>query len=279
MALPVVNLDARPRSSFISQILYLNLRGRGTQILPLLIFTNYTALLNLDEANFRIQRDPVIERAESLILFVHLNIVYIIAIMQWFRSFKTPLRPSKDHVDKEEANYSAAQLRTLLKGVLKGCEYDIRKEFAEYLADPSRFVPAYSKFSRREQILGIVETVGLNLLFARLPSREWSKIDSRVPGSWDLPSQVLGWIAVFISMWVMVGDGRRQGMSFKVGRIAREIRRDCLRVACSETRCEECESEVRERLQWWVVEVLREAEEAELLEAGSFEDGRKSLLE
>ena len=270
MAPPVVKLDAEPGASKFSKVIYFFIVGiRRYWWLPL-IFCNYNAFLNT-EASFQIQRDPVFERKDSLTIFAAMNIVYIVAAMYSFCRWHPPLLPPKDHLEKEKANYSSA-LAAQLRPLLKGRKYDIRMEFAEYLANPTRFTPsldfpAYSRFSRRQQAYGIFEAVVLNMAAARFPFREWSKINNRIPASWDLPCQVVAWGILFGWEVIMLREAMWLGLSVKLGPFAREIRRAVLRVDHAELGIEQAcvEKEAKERLQWLIVELLSDAEDAEAL--------------
>lgn len=65
----------------------------------------------------------------------------------------------------------------------------------------------------------------------RLPLREWSRIDDKLPADWDFFFQVLGlaievtWVA-----WFMARNALLHGWEVKMGGIARRIRRECLRL-------------------------------------------------
>jgi len=176
MTPPIPELSAGPEWSSILRTLYLFLRLTPQLFFLLIIFSNISPGSDLfsNGINFHFQRDPVIEREPCLSLFIFLNILYIATIIRGYRSVRSSLGPLSNDEEKNANSTMVAKLRALLKGR----HYDVRREFASYLANPFDAFPSPSRFSRREQAWSISMMVVLNLMIARLPFREWSKIDS-----------------------------------------------------------------------------------------------------
>ncbi|KAN0120145.1 hypothetical protein V8E51_002353 [Hyaloscypha variabilis] len=260
MTLPIPKLSAGPWRSCILRIIYLFLRLTPQLFFLLIIFSNISPGSDLfsNGVNFHFQRDPVIERGPCLSQFIYLDILYIAAIIRGYRSVRSLFSPLSND---EEKNFDSSMV-SKLRALLKGRHYDVRREFADYLANPFHAFPSPSRFSRREQAWSISMIFVLNLMIARLPFREWSKIDNDFPESWDDFFRWIGLAVVAGWVYVIIINGYWEGMSVKVGRMTRQIRRDCLRVGCLKMSAENaCEArEAKERLDWWVGEILWDAE-------------------
>jgi hypothetical protein len=220
----------------------------------LTIFSNILSPEVFD--GFHFQRDPVIERGDCLFVFMYLNFWLIISITWGYRKVVFSPPSAFDEEKSVELNM-VTEIRTRLKGQKPATSATPTKamahitEFAEYVADP---YCSYSSFSRREQVYNMSIYLVLNLIFARLPFREWSKIDDAFPERLDGLFQVLG-VLVMVGWggWFMLISALWEGWSMKMGGIARRIRRECLRGANGG-------EEARERLNWWIGEILKESD-------------------
>lgn len=77
--------------------------------------------------------------------------------------------PFDDDEEKSPESSMATELQALLQS--GGRPRDSRREFAEYIADPSRSFPSFPRFARRKQGYGFSVLVVLNLVFCALAAQ------------------------------------------------------------------------------------------------------------
>jgi hypothetical protein len=131
-------------------------------------------------------------------------------------------------------------------------------DFARYLANPYH-TGARSLFSRRRHIFDIVSGLVLALCIAGMPFRNWFKHDGIPNKGGDTFMQGVGCALVVFWCYGFWEPMWKVGWALKMGGIARQIRRECIKngsVKASEEDVEKSRVIVdpKERLEWWIRE-------------------------
>lgn len=144
----------------------------------------------------------------------------------------------------------------------------IKRTFARYLANPyhSDKYSIQPCFSRRLHIYWMASCSVSTFILTSMPFKEWSKLEDETNAALDIFMQGLGWFCVGMWWWFVRGKVWNVGWALKMGSIARQIRRECIKNGCVKESEEDVEkSEVhldaKERLEWWIRETWEAGED------------------
>jgi hypothetical protein len=141
-----------------------------------------------------------------------------------------------------------------------------KKEFVQYLANPYHTDPlCLSLFSRRRNYFTIVTSAVLALCNAGITFRDWSKHNG-IPKGDETFLQGFGCVLVVFWCHLSWEPMWKVGWMLKMGGIARQIRRVCIKngsVKGSEEDVEKSGTNVdpKERLEWWIRESWKACED------------------
>lgn len=160
--------------------------------------------------------------------------------------------------------------------------------FARYLANPYHTGPlCLSQFSKRRLINVIVPSLLLALNFASLPFRAWFEQDGTPSKGVETFIQGLGCVLVVWWCYYIWEHMWTEGWALKMGDIARQIRRECIKngsVKGSEEDIEKSGAIVdpKERLEWWIQEIWKvcgDGHDIPQSELSQLEENREKLCE
>ena len=142
-----------------------------------------------------------------------------------------------------------------------------KMDFAQYLANPYHTDPlCLSLFSRRRHIFTIVSSLLLALCIAGIPFRDWSKHDGIPIKGGETFVQGFGCFLVVFWCHLHWEPMWKVGWVLKMGGIARQIRRECIKNGSVKGLEEDVEKsrisvDPKKRLEWWIRESWKACED------------------
>jgi hypothetical protein len=161
-----------------------------------------------------------------------------------------------------------------------------KKDFAQYLANPYHTDPlCLSLFSRRSHIFTIVSGPLLALCIAGIPFRDWSKPNGIPIKGGETFVQGFGCFLVVFWCQLYWEPMWKVGWVLKMGAIARQIRRECIKSGGVKGLEEDVEKsgisvDPKERLKWWIRESWKACEDGHDIpqsELSQVEENREKL--
>jgi hypothetical protein len=174
-------------------------------------------------------RDEITESPQFIVLFACMMIPFVIRFYQGYTD--DTIRPLDGHGREEWARTLNAIFRRPGEVYRNPSETDDtvelrKKTFAEYVADPySPF--SLPPFSRRLIFYFVIQETFLGFLCTRLPFRVDSKYHGEPNRAQDVLCQFLGCVSFGFWCWLLWGRAWLFGLLYRMGGIAKQIRRKC----------------------------------------------------
>lgn len=218
---------------------------------------------------------------QSIILFISMMVPFLTSIVCGYRSNSIQVS------NRQEKEEWAVGLESAFKTLAQTARFPfdmkhpnpvhaeelaryVKMDFAQYLANPYHPDPfCLSLFSRRRYIFTMMSSPLLALCFATIPFKDWSK-HSGIPFEGREEAFVQGFGCFLVVVWCHTfwEPMWKIGWVLKMGGIARQIRRECIKngsVKGSEEDVEKSGISVdpKERLKWWIRESWKACEDGD----------------